>query len=100
MNNKYDSVKLGALLGFIAPLLAFLSYYLINYKYMGWSKFFKYLALAKTSSSIVSLCVLTDLALFFIFIRKEKYLSSRGVLLATFVCAGVVCYLRFFTPSL
>jgi hypothetical protein len=100
MKFNFDSLKLGLILGILTPAIVFLCYYLINYHYMTSKEFFRYLALAKTSSSITSLCVLANLPTFYIFIQKEKYLSARGVLFATFIYAGLVCYLRFFTPSL
>lgn len=60
-------------------------------------EFYNYVAEAKTASSITSLCVLANLLIFYIFIQTEKYKSTKGVLLSTFIYAGLVCYLKFFT---
>lgn len=95
-----DSLPLGILLGILAPAIAFFSYYFINYRYMSSGEFINFLALAKTSSALVSLCVLANLLLFYIFIQAEKYLSAKGILLSTFLYGGLVVYLKFFTPSL
>lgn len=67
---------------------------------MSVKEFMDYVRQTKTSSAIASLCVLSNLLVFFIFIKTEKYVSAKGVLLSTFIYAGLVCYLKFFTPSI
>ena len=96
MKFNFDSQVLGTVLGLLAPAIAFFSYYFINYNYMSAREFYNYITEAKTTSAITSLCVLANLLVFFIFIQTEKYYSARGVLLSTFIYAGVVCYLKFF----
>ena len=100
MKFNTDSQPVGITLGIAAPVVTFLGYYVINYQYMTAKEFANYIAIAKTSSAILSLCVLANLLVFFIFIQTQKYVSAKGVLLSTFIYAGIVSYLKFFTPSL
>lgn len=100
MKFNINSQPLGAALGIIAPFITFSGYYVVKYNYMTIKEFIDYLAMAKTSAAILSLCVLANLLVFFIFIQTEKYLSAKGVLLSTFIYGGIVCYLKFFTPSI
>lgn len=95
MKFNFDSQLLGATLGLLAPAIAFFSYYFINYNYMTAEKFFKYMQLGQITSAVTSLCVLSNLLVFFIFIWTKKYYSARGVLLSTFIYAALVCYLKF-----
>lgn len=85
------------LIGLIAPMIVFALYYLINYRFMSISGFFNYLRLGGTYTPLVSLCVLVNLGCFYPFIWKEKWNGARGVLTATFLWAGFVVYLKFFT---
>lgn len=95
---KFDSDKmwLGTVLGLIAPMLTMMGYYLYNFSHIPVSKFIEHLFVAHIESKLMSLCVVSNLLVFFIFIWSEKYLSARGVLLSTFIYAGFVVYLKYF----
>lgn len=97
MKLKLDSLLLGFLLGMIAPVIVFFGYFFINYPYMSFGGFVNYLILGRTYSALISLCVIANLLVFFLFLQKDKYLSARGVIMATFIYAGLVFYLKFFT---
>jgi hypothetical protein len=96
-NIDWDKMWIGLVLGLSAPLIAFSGYYLINYRYMKISAFIDYLRLGDTYTPLVSLCVLSNLLPFYILINKEKYQGTKGVLAATFIWAGVIVFLKFFT---
>ena len=95
--NKGDSMFLGVVMGLISPAITFMGYYLINYNYMTFRGFINYLILGKTYSPLISLCVVTNLLVFFIFIWKEDYRTTKGILLSTFIYAAWVFYLKLFT---
>lgn len=96
---KNDSLPLGLIIGLIAPVLGFIIYGLL------WSWYFNktfsyfvydvFLGIPAFQSSIVALSLIFNLIPFFIFLRKERYKSGRGVLLALFIYVPVVLYLRF-----
>ena len=96
-NIDFNKLWIGAGFGLFAPFLTFIGYYLINYHYMSVPKFIDYLRAGDTYTPIVSLCVLTNLAVFYPFIWKEKWNGARGVLASTFIWASIVMYLKFFT---
>lgn len=93
----FDKLWMGAVAGLISPLLAFSMYYLINYRYMPVGRFINYLRLGDTYTSIVTLCLLANLAVFYLFIWQKKYNGARGVLGSTFIWAAIIMYLKFFT---
>ncbi len=92
---NFDKMWLGVTLGIVAPFITMYIYYLINFSHISISKFINHLYKAQIQSSFLSLCVVSNLLVFFIFIWSEKYLSARGVLLATFIYGGAVVYLKF-----
>jgi hypothetical protein len=95
----FDKFWIGTLAGLVAPLFSFSMYYLINYRGMPWWRFIAHLRLADTYTSIVTLCLLSNLAMFYLFIWRKKYQGARGVLGVTFIWAGFIMYLKFFTQE-
>lgn len=92
---NFDKMWLGVVLGILAPLITMYVYYLIHFSHINIPKFIAHLYKAQIQSSFLSLCVVSNLLVFFIFIWSEKYLSARGVLLSTFIYGGAVVYLKF-----
>ena len=93
-NFDWDKIWIGLLLGIIAPFIALLTYYFINYSYMTTGEFINYLIRGDMYTALISLCVLANLAAFYPFIWKEKWSGARGVLGATFLWAIVVVILK------
>lgn len=91
MNAKTNSMKFGTLLGFVIPIVAFICFYLFNLdRFKTFSGFFNFLMSAEILSALVSLCLIPNLVLFFVFLKANSLLSARGVILATFVFALIV----------
>ncbi|MBN8702092.1 MAG: hypothetical protein J0M08_03450 [Bacteroidetes bacterium] len=97
MGLKYNTQKLGVLLGLIAPSIAFGLFYVINFSHMPFESFITKIKLAHIYTPLISLCVIANLPTFFGFIWTERYYSARGVLLSTFLYAGLVVFLKYFT---
>jgi hypothetical protein len=92
---SWDNLVLGAFCGIIAPWIVMLFYYRINYYHLPPGTF-----LHKTFYEIVfipllSLCVIGNLGVFFLFIWTDKYKSARGVLFATMLYAIGVFIAKF-----
>ena len=96
MKIKNDSVFIGLPLGIIAPMIAFYLYYYFNYKGLTYSEFVHNMDVGGIYAPVLSICVLVNLGVFFGFIWADKDRSAKGVLLATFLYAGLVCYIKFF----
>lgn len=95
--DKFDKLWIGLVAGLIAPTIALLAYYLINYSYMTIGGFIHYLQLGNTYTPLITMCVLSCLVPFYIMINKENYQGTKGVLAATFIWAGLIIFLKFFT---
>ncbi len=86
-NINFDKVWIGLSFGLVAPLAVFWLYYLFADEYV----------LKRVN---VSLCMVINLAPFYLTLNKEQYKSTKGVLIATVLWAVVIAYLSFFTSYL
>jgi hypothetical protein len=95
MRNRYNDIRLGAVLGLIAPLLGFLLIYLVASRGMDLREYLHGMIQMKKLSSVISLSAIPNLLLFFIFIWLNYLYSARGVLAATLLYAGIVVVTKF-----
>lgn len=91
---KYNNVKLGILLGLVAPSIVYFIIYLAGFNHISFVNFFQMLNEKDVFTKILSLCGLANLLVFFIFIWTNRLLSARGVLVATFIFTIIVLVLR------
>jgi hypothetical protein len=81
--------------GMLVPLLALVIFYLISSSDKTFSEFLGFIVSRKKLSSLISLSVVPDLLVFFIFIWLNYLYSARGVLAAVFLFALVVVLTKF-----
>ncbi len=86
-NFNWDRVWVGLVIGVLMPIIIYTIYYYFVYN-------------SGIKKMNVSLCIATNLIPFYLYQRKEKYNGLKGVLIATFVWAGLVFGLAFFTNYL
>lgn len=82
--------------GLLVPAVALACYYFARYSDLSLVDFFKVYKNLGILTHIISLAVLPDLLVFFLFIRQNLLKSARGVLLATFLFTFTVLCIRFF----
>ena len=93
---KFDSVWIGAAIGLCAPLFTLFVFYLFKYSHLAFGEFYEKILLANgIVTPVISLCVVINLLVFFIFIWTNRNYSARGVLLSTIVYAGYVVYQKY-----
>lgn len=96
LRKKFDNTWIGFASGLIAPMLSLFIFYLIRYSHLAFSEFYyKILVEYGIVTPAISLCVITNLLVFFIFIWTNRNYAARGVLLATFIYAGYVVYQKY-----
>lgn len=91
---KYNNIKLGILLGLLAPSIVYFLIYLFGFNAISFVDFFQLLNEKGVFTKILSLCGLANLLVFFIFIWTNRLMSARGVLIATFIFTIIVLLLR------
>ena len=92
---KLDKVGWGAFLGILLPAVALYIFYKIRYDNLGITEFLKSFHEMGILTHVISLSVIPNLILFFLFIQKNYLKGGRGVLLATFLFAFLVLIIRF-----
>ncbi len=95
MINK-DSFWIGFIPGLIAPFAGGFIFYLLFFRYMYFENFIRHISNTSQWISVLSLGVILNLGLFFLFYQKEKDRSAKGVLAATFIYAFIAVYFKAF----
>ncbi len=96
IRKKIDKVWIGFLFGLIAPLISLYIGYLVKYNYLTFSEFYHRILITNMIlTPIISLCVITNLLVFFIFIWTHRNFSARGVLFSTIIYAAWVVYQKY-----
>jgi hypothetical protein len=97
MNSRFNSLTTGLLLGIAGPIITLFVIYLVITQALSIMDYIRQLIFFKVYTHIISLSVIPNLLIFFIFIWLNKLKSARGVLLATIILAFIVLGLRLFT---
>lgn len=93
-NRKLDSMGLGLICGLLLPLLTLIVLWQVRYD-MGLAEFLSSFQRIGALSKIISLSVIPNLLLFFVFIWTNRSFSARGVIFATLIVAMVMLLIKF-----
>ncbi len=86
----------GFLIGLILPFLGGVIFYLLFFGYMDAGYFLRHIMNSGNWVSVLSLGVILNLGAFFLFLRNDAEMSSRGVLGATFIFAFIAMFYKAF----
>ncbi|HET6245220.1 MAG: hypothetical protein H0V01_08535 [Bacteroidetes bacterium] len=95
MNSKINlnTLPLGIAVGLMGPILVLLAFYGIKFSHLTLMEFLKAFITNNVFVQLISLCVIINLFVFFIFIWTHRYYAARGVIMSTFIYTiGVVIY--------
>jgi hypothetical protein len=93
--SRYNDVRLGLAAGLVVPLITVLIFYQVRFSHLSLVEFFSSLISRNVLSSLLSLCVIPNLLVFFIFIWTNLLYLARGVLMATFVFAAIILIVKY-----
>ncbi len=94
MNRKYNTIVLGFLSGMLVPSLTFFIIFMVLSGTLSFSEYVHKLVTLNVLTKFLSLAILPNLLLFFIFIRKNLLESARGTLAATILMAFAVLLIK------
>ncbi len=94
-SKKADKPLTGWIAGVVVPPLAFVIIWLLIPTERDFAGFITYAIKANVLSKFMSLAVLPNLLVFFIFIWAKMDRAAKGVLYATFILAIVVIAIKF-----
>lgn len=96
VKKNIDSLWIGLVIGLFSPSFPLFIFYLIKYAHLSFGDFFSKILMGyNILTPVISLCVIVNLLVFFIFFWTNRNYSARGVLLATFMYAGYVVYQKY-----
>lgn len=90
MKKKYNKLLAGLTLGILFPVASMILVYFFRYNASGIIELLRFLNQMGILTKVLSLSVIPNLLLFFVFIRTDKLLSARGVLFSTLIWAALI----------
>ena len=92
-----DNIKIGLIVGFLAPFLGFFIYYLMRFRLFTIKEFFQVLMMQKSLlSGIISLALIVNVIVFTLYINKQKDKTAIGIFIATCIYAVVALIFKWF----
>ncbi|QEH40706.1 hypothetical protein [Chitinophaga sp. XS-30] len=94
---KQDKLSLGILLGLLAPVAALFIYYLVTFmpRSQSLSDFFTMLKQNRhLLPKLISICLLANGVVFYLYTRKRRDQTARGIFLITMLYAIVILLLK------
>lgn len=93
---RFNSFLAGGVTGIVLPLVCIFIFHLVfSPKNLTFADFLNQTRYLNVTSPILSLCVIPNLLLFFIYIWTGKLLSARGTVFATLFYAVLVAVIKF-----
>lgn len=89
-----DKMWIGFVIGMLAPVIVFLAYYQMNYSFIRFNSFVADAFMKSIFAPLLSLCVIINLGIFYLFYWRYMNYAARGVIAATFVYAIAVFILK------
>jgi len=93
---KKDSLVLGLILGFLAPFVGLLFFYFLKFSSMSFLEFIQVLLMWKSFfTSIITVSLVADAALFTIYINTERDNTARGIFIVTMAYTIICLILKY-----
>ena len=91
---RFDKLICGILSGFFLPFIIGIIVFLFSSVDITFSQYIEQLFLADIMTHIVTLCVLPNLLIFFVFLHFDMLKAARGVLGMTIIWAAIVFIIK------
>ncbi len=94
----FDSLFIGLVSGLLIPLVTIFLFYSSKdvYGVQTFEGFIKYTISYQIVSQVLSVCLLGNLAIFFLFIWSHRYRAGKGVIYATMIYGFGILIYKFF----
>ena len=93
---KRDNFKLGIVLGFLAPILGIVCFYLINFRSAKFINFLEVMLTLKSFfSAVITVSLVANGAIFTIYTNTDRDETARGIFVATMIYAIVCLVLKY-----
>ena len=94
---KRDNLKLGLVLGFLAPLIGFTAHYLTRFRLFTVKEYLQVLLMEKSLlSGVISLSLIVNAVIFTIYINTQKDKTASGIFIATCIYGVLALIFKWF----
>ncbi len=90
-----NSTWVGLISGIFLPMVVIIFFYFFQDQDFEIVQLFRFLVEQEVFTKVLSLCIIPNLFIFFIFIWLNMLNAARGVLVSTFIYAFVIVILKF-----
>jgi hypothetical protein len=94
--HKLDKGWIGFIGGLIIPMLTMFAFYQIKFGHLNPQSFMFLTFAKKIFPPLLSLCVVVNLGLFFLFFWRNLNYAARGVIASTLVYAFLVLFMKLY----
>jgi hypothetical protein len=91
---NWNNFWIGLAFGLLLPLITNMIHWQWSWKMLTYKHFLMHMIDRRVLGGILSLCLLPNLGIFFLFLNREYYKTSRGILLATFAYGFLILYIK------
>ena len=93
---KLDNLKLGFVLGFIAPFISMVSYYFIRFRLYSFAEYLRALRDNKPLLTGLTIpCLVLNIALFTWYINTKRDKTAKGIFAVTIIYALASLFYKF-----
>jgi hypothetical protein len=94
---KRDDIRLGLILGFIAPIISLGIYYMVKfYPLFSLGDFFTFISENKNQITAISVpCLVLNIALFTLYINSRRDKTAKGIFTVTLIYAITALLLKY-----
>ena len=96
LSRRWNKFWIGLALGIVLPLIVFLLVYCIGYSKKSFGEFLETAFIIQALPKILCMCVLPNLVVFYLFLNREFWYATRGVITATLLCTFGIVAINFF----
>jgi hypothetical protein len=94
---KIDSFWKGLLIGLVFPLIVFFFYWMFFHHQLNFPRgFYRYLVGGQLLSSVIKMCGLGNLLLFYFGITKKLDNFNKGIIVSVVLYVGLVAYVSYY----
>lgn len=98
MIKKYNKPWFGLVLGIILPIISFLAYYMYNLSSndgLSLKTFVETLMREEAITAVLSICMLPNLIMFFLFKKLDYWYAIKGVIVSVIIYTLFVVVIKF-----
>lgn len=87
---RFDKLYVGMIFGLSVPVVALMGTYFYTFTNYTFNQFFYFLIMLRVITKMFSLCIIPNLAVFFVFLWLDMNKAAKGVLTITFILTVLI----------